>query len=251
MPIPAALAFALAAAAAPDPEPTGTIEIPQDDEPLPSAIDTMSGDPGDDVDPDALLRLPRRTLVRSRFSVHPLATWTSVLGGHGSALWLGAGLGHQLFPVDEVPLHLGLDTRLEVTAPVGGASGLRVDLRSALCPWFGRLGLSLGPTLRVDREIWALGQEVPLGVLLGAELGVVVDAGLVQPRLAVAPAGIVAGAPRDPRDPVLPTLLDQTTWRAGLGFDLHPLQVGLEAALRESSAGPTLEAGVALHLLAF
>lgn len=226
-------------------------------EPLPSALDDL-----DDAAREVELEAPELedwvplpgALLRGRWYAKPLLSWTHLPGDEGGgAVRLGAALGHQWWTLDSLPVQVGGESRLEVTAPIGGARGRRIELNTVAGPWLGPVGVRLGPSLRWDRDAWFDGALLDNALAVGALGTLSVGAGPVRVYGGVEPAWLVAGtrSAADPAEATLPVLGDETTWRAGLGWIDRPVNWTLEGALRETAAGSVLEVGLGVHFRPF
>lgn len=213
-----------------------TVDIPVA-EPVPSALDGLDdlrsgraprdeGKLSDVVGPE--------NLVRTRFGVRPLLS----LAVHESAVALRAGgaVSHRWWTAAPLPVQLGGETTLRATAPAGGATGYRFELTSLHGPWFGPVGLRIGPLARADREVWG-GDELPSAFGLGGAADVLLDAGPIAAWVEAAPSWTVAGTRPSG------TALDG---RAGIGVTAGRWDVSLELAAHFAGVGPVVDGGVGL-----
>lgn len=187
-------------------------------------------------------------LVRGRPIVRPLLAMA--VHERRMALRVGGALGHQWWTLTEGALQLGGESRLEITAPVGGSSGYRVELGTRAGPWLGPIGLRVGPLLRADRERW--GEALLSRALL---LGVGLDLSLLLGPLAltagVEPAWSLLGDRAPAASGPLPGLGAEAAWRAGLGTTGKPAQLSLELIDRQTALGPIVETALTLRIRAF
>lgn len=239
------------AAPAPDPAPE-VIELSADT-PVDSALDGFDDAArevalqGDGVLLDEFLP---QGLVRGRFFVRPLVAlaWLEPGSGEGrSAAQLGVTLGHHWWVMGDRPITVGGETRLEASAPVGAASGRRLALSTRGGPWFGPIGLRVGPSVRWDREQWGTEVLEDAG-LVGAGASLTADLGPVTGWIGAEPAWRVWGERPAVADGALPVLGDETTFDAGLGVRAGPLLVLVQGQHRDTAIGRRIEAGLVLHL---
>lgn len=192
--------------------------------------------------PDGLVR--GRLFVRPLLSVVALAPRGGALGG---AAQLGATVGHHWWLLGERAVDVGGETRLEASAPVGGAVGRRLALSTRAGPWFGPIGLRVGPSLRWDREDWG-GRVLADAGLLGVGASLTADLGPLTGWVGAEPAFRAWGERPAAADPAWPNLGVETTFDAGLGARSGPLLVLVQAQHRDTAIGRRLEAGLVLHL---
>ena len=224
-----------------------TIDV--DDTGLGSALDdfaekgaTVAAEDGarlEDLVADEFTRLERPVLFRSRWFVKPLLSWANLDGRSG--LRPGLAVGHQWFPVADVPVQLAGETRLAAAAPIGGLRGYSFELTSLAGPWIGPIGFRVGPSLHWDR--WN-GERVYLqdALLLGPMATLALDAGRVHPWVGMEPAWILLGD-RQAWGPV-----GEFSMMAGVQFALKGLHLGAHGTWRETSAGRLLDIGLTLHV---
>ncbi len=124
-------------------------------EALPSALDDL-GTSHREVTLEEAPRLedwvPRPgALLRGRWFAKPLLGYTSLPGDTGGGgVRLGAALGHQWWTLDSQELQIGGESRVEVTAPIGGLRGRRVEMSTVAGPWLG----PVGPAARRAMASW-------------------------------------------------------------------------------------------------
>jgi hypothetical protein len=142
-------------------------------------------------------------------------------------------------------VQLGGETSARIGAPLGGATGYRLDLGSAHGPWLGPVGLRVGPALRVDREQWGEA-ELAAAALVGGSVDLAVDAGPLSLWTGVLPLWALGDARPEAQDPLLPVLGTETTWRLGASGTVGRIDLGLELATRGTAIGALTEATVNL-----
>lgn len=198
------------------------VEIPAA-QPVPSAIDS---DPGADAAADGRVR--GKPFVRPQLGL--------ALRDGDAAARLGAVVGHAWWTLGERTVQLGGETALRATAPIGGASGWRVDLGTRAGPWLGPVSLWIGPALRADAERWSAGTLSP-ALLVGGTADLGLDLGNL---------GLVAGV--EPLVGVAGDRVGETDWRAGVRGDVGPVELLGEATLRDTEIGAIVEVGVGFRL---
>jgi hypothetical protein len=231
------------------PEPT---EIPPAEE-LPSALDTLeqSHEEREEIALGEQLAdwvsMPG-SLVRGRMLARPLLGMA--VHEQRVAMRVGGALGHQWWTMTEGTVQLGGESRLELLAPIGGATGYRLELGTRAGPWLGPVGLRVGPLLRVDRERW--GEELlPTALLAGGGADLSLLLGPVVLMAGFEPVWMLAGERASATGGPLPALGAETTWRAGLGTTGQPVQFSLELADRQTALGSIVEAALSLRIRPF
>ncbi len=181
-------------------------------------------------------------LVRGRWYARPVLSLDGLDHGDTSpfAVRGGIALGRMWFTTGALPLQAGADVGVRATAPVGRATGYRVEAHGLVGPWLGSVGLRVGPTVRADRTAWRpKGEELLLddAVLVGGRTVVAFDLGSVSPYVDVEPAWAVAGTRQAAASPaLLPTLGTET--RYGFGVTLQgPAHLGRSLSLERDPGG--------------
>ncbi|MCO4747491.1 MAG: hypothetical protein KC912_22005 [Proteobacteria bacterium] len=220
-----------------------TIEV--DDSTLGTALDDFS-DKAREVredDParlDDWLGMNRPVLFRGRWFAKPLLSWANLDGK--SAVRPGLAIGHQWFPVAELPIQLAGETRLAMAVPAGGAKGRSIELTSVLGPWLGPVGIRVGPALRWDK--WQSdAASLSDALALGARATVAVDADIIHPWVGVEPVWLVAGE-RDPWS----AGVGELSFLGGLNYAMKAAELGLQGTWRETSAGRWLDVAFTVHV---
>jgi hypothetical protein len=220
-----------------------TIEV--DDQLLGSALDDFAEKAQEvrEDDParlDDWLGLNRPVLFRGRWFAKPLLSWANLEGKN--AVRPGIAVGHQWFPVSELPIQLAGETRLSLAAPVGGAKGRSIELTSVLGPWLGPIGVRVGPALRWDK--WQSdAASLSDALALGARATLAVDAEIIHPWVGVEPVWLVAGQ----RDAWTPGI-GELSFLGGLNYAMKAAELGLQGTWRETSAGRWLDVAFTVHV---
>lgn len=238
---------------------TQTITIPAAEAP-PSALDAVDadgfrgraraeGDLDEGVGEDGLPELPSiriRNLVRGKFGVRPILA-VAVHPGEdrtSAALRAGAALNHRYWTVAPTTIQLGGETSLRASAPAGGARGYRFDLVTAHGPWFGPVGVRLGPAVRVDREVWG-GDVLPTALSVGGTLDLAFDLGDVGLWAGFVPLWAVTGDRVGGEVPPA-SLGSETTWRGGASVAFGRFDLSAEAAVRSTAVGAFVDTSLGL-----
>lgn len=220
-----------------------TIEM--DDSELGSALDGFSEKSEryrrDDPErlKDAEWRGLRPQLFRGRWFVKPVLAWATLQGK--AAVPLGIAVGHQWFPTSASPFQIAGESRLDVSAPVGGAKGRSVQLASTLGPWVGPIGLRAGPVVRYDRwesDSALLDDALAMGIRATAGI----DAKYLKPWVGVEPVWLLAGD-RDPWGAI-----GELSLLGGVQYAGKAAHLGLSGILRQTSAGPFVQLAFTVHV---
>jgi hypothetical protein len=194
--------------------------------------------------------LPKPFRIRGRFYGKPLLAVTG-LGGR-AAMRIGAAAGHRWWQLGDSFVVVGGETRLEASAPVGGARGYTFALGHFAGPWVGPVGVRIGPDLRADRAVWG-DETLPATLALGPQLTLSLDAKVAQAFVGVEPAWYLAGerAPVDWSASPLPGVGDDTTWMAGVAVPVGIFHWMAQGSAQATPLGSVWEAGLGVHFQPF
>ena len=230
----------------PAPEPEGPIVIAPIEEVLPSAIDSVETVREETKD-DGGARSLASGLVRGKLFVRPVAGLATHEGA--VAVWLGGAVGHSWWTIEELPIQIGGETSLRAAAPLGGATGYRLELATTAGPWLGPVGIRLGPALRVDREGWGSDVLLP-ATSLGGSADLALDLGPLAVLAGVQPMWDLSDARSDAtgRWPAIGT---DTAFRAGVAAKVSVADLSAEVVDRVTPIGPVVEINLGLRLRLF
>lgn len=190
-------------------------------------------------------------LLQGGIYLRPRLAFSQLIGNPGPiAVRMGATLGYRFGGRARTVQWTG-DVNLRATAPVGGASGHRVEFNGLVGPWVSRLRLQVGVHSRWERERWRKKLvEAETALYLGPNVQLGVDAEVVQFLFGVAPTWKLAGN-RDPAsvaDPLFPDFAHETTWLVGLAVPLNAVRLQGDATYRDTEIGGLFEVSVGFHV---
>lgn len=256
--------------AEPATEPAGADEadvytMPTLDFELPSALETNSLEaPEDDGSFDAVASelgpmaygfgardYKLAKLLQGGLYLRPRLAFSQLIGSPGPiAARLGATLGYRFGGRAKTVQWTG-DVNLRATAPVGGASGHRLELNGHVGPWISRLRVMVGVHLRWERERWRQKLvEAENALHLGPSVQLGLDARYVQLIVGVAPTWKLAGLrnPASVADPLFPDFADETTWLVGVALPLQTVRLQADATWRDTEIGGLFEVSAGFHV---
>jgi hypothetical protein len=201
---------------------------------LPSALDTIVGDPAAPESATESAALRTRWYLRPRLSVTVLEDrWNPDLG---------IAAGHQWWKFTDVAVAPAGETRVVATLPIG-APGYDLGLSSAAGFWFERrAGLFVGVRGDADRTEWS-DSLTDRAIAVGPLARVAFDFGLVRPWFEIDAGWIVDGD----RPPLPDAPWDVVSERAGIIFGNRML-LKLDGAHDSTGSGGVWEVGAGIHL---
>lgn len=248
----------------PEDEPE-TYELPTLDFELPSALETNSLEaPEDDGSFEQVVSelgpmaygfgardYKLAKLLQGGLYLRPRLAFSQLIGSPGPiAMRLGATLGYRFGGRARTVQWTG-DVNLRATAPVGGASGHRVELNGHVGPWVSVVRLQVGVHMRWERERWRRKLvEAENALYLGPSVQFGLDARYVQFLVGVAPTWRLAGnrPPASAGDPVFPDFANETTWLAGIAVPLKTVRLQADASWRDTEIGGLFEVSAGFHV---